>query len=250
MKALILRHDAQSAIATSYALAEKGFQILCVDTLAVAHALIRIDTVDLLVLDERVEGQLTHAIALSGERKNPFLSAIILTDRSAGECDDLYDLIPSLYALAGVESSAELIGKLAMSAVGNLDEIAARVARQAAIELAAHREIEEVALIIEPEMAMAKAPELAVEDIVSGALLLENAVLIAPDDDGESGAPAFADVAIAAPALEEAASDSEPEELERVEDAVLAEVAALFRSHPLSHLAGFERSAVAQAQSL
>ncbi len=38
MKALILRHDAQDAIATSQALADKGFQILCVDTLSVAHA--------------------------------------------------------------------------------------------------------------------------------------------------------------------------------------------------------------------
>ena len=96
MKALILRSDAKASVATAHALIEKGFQILSVDTQAVAHALIRVDTIDLLVMDERIEGQLTHAIALSGERRNPYLSTILLTDRKAHETDDLFDLIPCL----------------------------------------------------------------------------------------------------------------------------------------------------------
>ncbi len=81
MKALILRQDANAASATSHQLIDQGFKILCVETLSVAHTLIRVDAIDLLVMDERIEGQLTHAIALSGERKNPRLKAIMMTDR-------------------------------------------------------------------------------------------------------------------------------------------------------------------------
>ena len=236
MKALILRQNAVSTAAISQALADKGFQILCVDTLAAAHALIRMETVDLLVMDERVEGQLTHAIALSGERKNPYLSAIILTDRPGMECDDLYELIPSLYALIGAETVADLIGKLAISAVSSVDEIAVRIARQDEVE--------------QEEEQAAQEAEAMFEEAANDALLLENAVLINPDDDGESGAPAYADVAIAAPELPQIATADTAVELEKVEDAVMAEVAALFRSHPLSHLAGRGQSAVARPQTI
>ncbi len=138
MKALILRQDAVAADVTSRALIDKGFQILCVETLAVAHALIRVDTIDLLVMDERIDGQLTHAIALSGERRSPYLSAIILTDRHGEETDDLYDLIPCLYALAGTQTSAHVLGQLALCAVSNIDEAMARVNRRRQEEDAAN----------------------------------------------------------------------------------------------------------------
>jgi len=155
MKALILRNDAEAGVATSRALIDKGFQVLCVETQAVAHALIRIDTIDLLVMDERVQGQLTHAIALSGERRNPYLSAILLTDRAGEDTDDLYGLIPALYALAGTASGPDLIARLAMSAVSGQDAIAARVARDAALETQDVEEVEEAVEVttagIEPD---------------------------------------------------------------------------------------------------
>jgi hypothetical protein len=131
MKALILRSDADAAVATARVLTEKGFQILCVDTQKVAYALLRLDTVDLLVMDETIEGQLTHALALSGERRNPYLSTILLTERIGAQTDDLYDLIPCLHALVGVRTPASLLGKLAVASVSNKDAIAARVAQNA-----------------------------------------------------------------------------------------------------------------------
>lgn len=130
MKALILRQDPDAADVTSRALIDKGFQILCVSSLAVAHALIRVDTIDLLVMDERIDGQLTHAIALSGERRSPYLSTIMMTDRHGEETDDLYELIPCLYALAGMQTSAHVLGQLALCAVSNQDEAVARVNRR------------------------------------------------------------------------------------------------------------------------
>ncbi len=136
MRALILRNDPNAAVASSRALIDKGFQILCVDTRQAAETLVRMDTVDLLVMDEQVQGELTHCVALSGERRNPYISAILMTDRSREETDDLYDLIPSLYALAGVDTAPTLVGQLAVASVVNSAETIARVAENAAADLA------------------------------------------------------------------------------------------------------------------
>ncbi|WP_296428585.1 imidazoleglycerol-phosphate dehydratase [Yoonia sp.] len=131
MKALILRSEAESAAACAQALINKGFQVLCVETRRVAHALIQLDTVDLLVLEERIDGQLTHALALSAERRNPYASVIIVTDRPGAETDELYDLIPCLYGVIGTQSSAALVSQLALSSTENFEEAQARVRRHA-----------------------------------------------------------------------------------------------------------------------
>jgi hypothetical protein len=131
MKVLILRSDAGAAVATARVLTEKGFQVLCVETHKVAYALLRLDTIDLLVMDETIDGQLTHSLALSGERRNPYLSTILLTERIGSQTDDLYELIPCLHALVGVRTPASLLGKLAVASVSNKDAIAARVAHNA-----------------------------------------------------------------------------------------------------------------------
>ena len=232
MKALILRADAKASVETARVLIDKGFQILTVDTQAVAHALIRVDTIDLLVMDERIEGQLTHAIALSGERRNPYLSAILLTDRKAEETADLYDLIPSLYGMVGMQTAPDLLAKLALCAVSNIETALARVAKNADVAAA----------------ELVKASE-------NEPLILAQSAIISPEDDSDSGAPCYADVAIAAPAMAEiAVADSqftfqkvgdlladetkevvEEEALAEHEDPVSAEVAALFRKHPLLH---------------
>lgn len=131
MKALILRNSAETAAQSAQALMQKGFQVMCVETREAAHAMIRIETIDLLVMEERVEQRLTHALALSAERRNPYISTILMTDRGAAETDDLYDLIPCLYALAGTAISPQLLGQLALSSVENFDEAEARVGRHA-----------------------------------------------------------------------------------------------------------------------
>lgn len=230
MKALILRSDAKASVETAHALIDKGFQILTVDTQAAAHTLIRMDVIDLLVMDERVEGQLTHAIALSGERRNPYLSAILLTDRRAEETDDLYDLIPCLYGLAGSDTAPELLAKLALSAVSNIEAALARVAEVAAVEAAEAAETPQLERLILPQPA-----------------------LTPPDDDTDSGAPCYADVALAEPALAEIAAsvqqatpETAPEVFtgdltlversatpETLQDAVNAELAAIFREQPV-----------------
>ncbi len=246
MKALILRADPDASCDTARALIDKGFQILTVDTQAVAHALIRVDAIDLLVMDERIEGQLTHAIALSGERKNPNLSAILLTDRGRDETDDLFDLIPSLYGMIGSDAASELVAQLAVAAVEKQSTASVMSAQEDTTEEA---ETNEVAPLV-----------LALSDMTP------------TEDDSESGAPCYADIAIAAPALAEImAAENQirlektvhPDPvaqsetcvvrdvarqiavvektaldrkalLEKVEDVVNEEVASLFRKYPSS----------------
>lgn len=129
MKALILRKNATATASCAQALIDKGFQVVCVDTRKVARALIQLETIDLLVMDEQVDGRLTHALALSAERRNPYVSTIMVTDRTGPETDDLYDLIPCLYGLVGSESSGRLISQLALASTENFDEAQARVQR-------------------------------------------------------------------------------------------------------------------------
>ncbi|WP_400087382.1 imidazoleglycerol-phosphate dehydratase [Yoonia sp. R78084] len=224
MKALILRNDAAASLSTAHALIDKGFQILSVDTQALAHALIRLDTIDLLVMDERIEGQLTHAIALSAERRNPHLSAILVTDRTAEQTDDLFELIPSLYGLVGHDTTARVLGKLALSAVS------------APIHLPVF--VEDAAVTEVPEVF--ETPQLE-------PLLLLHAQLTEVADDWDNEEPDYADVAIAAPALSEMVAAAESVVFQHTNDPVPAEVAALFRKTALPHFLQAPPPVAAQA---
>ncbi|SFS14607.1 hypothetical protein [Yoonia litorea] len=202
MKALILRQDPEAACAVSRALMDKGFQILCVEKLDVAHALIRVDTIDLLVMDERIDGQLTHSIALSGERKAPFISTILFTDRDRDETDDLYLLIPSLYALVGSTVDAYVVGRLALAAVSNTEDVMARVTRQQAID--------------DYDQSL---PPLVLHDAEP-----RYAASVSDDEDSP------ADLAIALPEMAEIRREELGAPPERLDEVIMAEVAAILRA--------------------
>ncbi|MGJ8622523.1 MAG: imidazoleglycerol-phosphate dehydratase [Yoonia sp.] len=206
MKALILRQDPHAACAISKVLIDKVFQILCVESLAVAHALIRMDTIDLLVMDETFDGQLTHSIALSGERRSPYISAIMLTDRDRADTDDLYDLIPCLYALAGMTISPHILGQLAIASVSSAEDAVARVQQRTLVLTDA----------VVPETAdeLSEAFDIQADQMLAQEMLVEDADL--------------ADVAIAAPAMAEIAAQAPAP----AQVAVEPDVAAMLRAQP------------------
>ena len=121
MKALILRHDADAAIATARVLVDCGYQISCCESHKIADAVVQLDTFDLLVMDEMIDGQLTHTLALSAERQNPDVTTFLMTDRGGAQTDDLFDLIPSLHALLGHAMPATVIGQLALASTHSAD---------------------------------------------------------------------------------------------------------------------------------
>lgn len=256
MRALILRNDPDAAVESSRALIDKGFQILCVENRTIAETLIRMDTIDLLVMDEEVEGCLTHGIALSGERKNPYISSIIVTDRTKAETDDLYDLIPSLYALVGGNTGPKLVGQLALSSVANVEDARARVRRNRAADaadLADNAPVEEpVVTATNPlpdfaEPAVAAAIQERTEPAVVTALeqAAEAAPLITLPDavrevslaEDDNDIPSYADLIFATPALAELATedyfDEADDEAEAIIGPVLPDMAGVSARRPL-----------------
>ncbi|WP_322889639.1 MULTISPECIES: imidazoleglycerol-phosphate dehydratase [unclassified Yoonia] len=182
MKAMILRDDAADAVQTAHILANKGFQTLCVTSRDIAQAMIRADVIDLMVMDERIGMQLTHTLALSAERRNPFVSTIIMTDKGAEATDDLYGLIPSLYALVGTRTGPDILGKIVLSAIANTEEVARRIDRHLAAEAA------ELALPEDDFDLLAEDDDVSIWDEA---------------DDEDEDHDDTADVIFAAPALDE-----------------------------------------------
>lgn len=135
MKAMILRADFCAAAQLAHHFAGQGLQPLCASDQDTARAMIRADTIDLIVMDERIGAQLTHALALSAERCNPCVSVILMSDRDPAAVDDLFVLIPSLCAVLGMQSEAGLTGKIALCALADRDVNLARVSRQMAADL-------------------------------------------------------------------------------------------------------------------
>lgn len=127
MKALVLREEMEAVASLVQTLSAKGFQVLCVESRHTARAMLRLETIDLLIMDEQIRGALTHAVALSAERANPYINQILLTDRPGFETDDLFDLIPSLYCLAGRATPPVLLTQLAMSSIESFEQAKQRV---------------------------------------------------------------------------------------------------------------------------
>lgn len=251
MRALILRNDPDAAVESSRALIDKGFQILCVENRTIAETLIRMDTIDLLVMDEEVEGCLTHGIALSGERKNPYISAIIVTDRTSQETDDLYELIPSLYALVGSNTAPKLVGQLALSSVANVDDVRARVRRNLAADAADF--VGDMAVETPQDLAVDPVPEVADAAVVAApqpavvtavpAVADAAALIRLPETAKEASLaeddidiPSYADVIFATPALAELASEDYFDNAEEEDDVVgplLPDFAGIAAQQPL-----------------
>ncbi len=197
MKALIMRDDAEAAAGCAKALLDKGFQVACVESRHIAQALLRIEPVDLLVMDERVGGRLTHALALSAERRHPYISAILMTDRPGEDTDELYELIPSLYALAGISVAPGILAQLALSSIEDFAQAEARVGRLTAADLA------EAALGPDPDIEdeLADWEDDLVDEIV---LITDDAASICGHD-----IPLYSDVAQSHPALAEELPEEE-----------------------------------------
>ncbi len=210
MKALIMRDDAEAAAGCAKALLDKGFQVACVESRHIAQALLRIEPVDLLVMDERVGGRLTHALALSAERRHPYISAILMTDRPGEDTDELYELIPSLYALAGISVAPEILAQLALSSIEDFAQAEARVGRLTAADLA--------------EAALGPGPDIEDELADWEDDLVDEIVLITDDASAFGGPdiPLYSDVAQSHPAL----AEELPEE-EEILDPAMADKADL-----------------------
>lgn len=117
MQALIFddHYDRQARLTAT--LMKTGIHTFATCTAEIAESTIRRNVIDLLIAPERVAGKLTHTLVLLAEYRNPMVSAMILTDRTDPDVEELFLLLPSLHCLLAPDSPPELIRKLAIASM-------------------------------------------------------------------------------------------------------------------------------------
>ena len=117
MQALILSDDPSTHHRLSQCLIKRGFQVVNSESVMMATAHVRAWIFDLVVMTEHVNGCLTHRVALSAEKRAPFVKTVLLSDRTDEEVDELYDLLPSLVSIVSPSLASGLIGQIALANV-------------------------------------------------------------------------------------------------------------------------------------
>ncbi|SMY09156.1 response regulator [Flavimaricola marinus] len=131
MQVMVMNDDPEVQIRVTKGLMSKGFQVVGMETIARACAYVKLDPVDILITGERIGGRLSHTVALAAEYANPMVTTMLLTDRKDPEIDELYDLLPSLYALISPQSDPAIVTRLALSAVASPEDAERRMHRNA-----------------------------------------------------------------------------------------------------------------------
>jgi hypothetical protein len=116
MHVLILDDKVARQEAAAIGFMRAGFQVTATPSLSVAEACVCGGVLDLLIAVERLQGRLTHSLALLAEFHNPALSTVLITDRSGAETDELPELIPSVHSLVDGQATADSLVALGRSA--------------------------------------------------------------------------------------------------------------------------------------
>lgn len=112
MQALILNSDRSVLRAHTVALLKHGFSVVNATSLEEAQDYSRLGAFDLVLMEERVEGRLTHTISLIAEQKKDDVITVLITDRADNALNELCDLLPSLNCFVGTGVSNDLLMKL------------------------------------------------------------------------------------------------------------------------------------------
>lgn len=117
MQVLILDDDSNRAARLLQALAARGLQVTCAETLPLAEAMVRRGLPSLLILAERVGGRLSHALALLAGCGDRPLPVIFITPRQGDDAAELFDMIPSALSLVGPGVRPETMADIAQAAL-------------------------------------------------------------------------------------------------------------------------------------
>lgn len=116
MQVLILEDDPAFQAQIAQTMMGHGFNVLCVETVPAAEAFLRLGMVDVLIAGERIGGKLSHPVALLAECRNPLLAAVLRTDRTGPDVDELFDLVPSLVGIMGRAVAPALVSQIVLAA--------------------------------------------------------------------------------------------------------------------------------------
>jgi hypothetical protein len=156
MQVLILEDDPAFQAQLAQAMMAKGFNVLCVATVPAAEAFLRLDMADVLIFGERIDGRLTHPVALLAECRNPLVAAVLLTDRTGPDLDELFDLMPSLVGILGRRVAPPVVTQVVMAAVAGMATESAR-SRLASRWAAAEAEVADMPVTAAPATVQPQA---------------------------------------------------------------------------------------------
>ncbi|WP_420860728.1 response regulator [Algirhabdus cladophorae] len=112
MQALILNSDPEIRKIHTLALLGHGFAVVSAANLEEAQDYSRVGAFDLVLMEERLEGRLTHTISLIAEQKKADVVTILVTERADEGLNELCELLPSLNCIVGPGVDKSLLLKL------------------------------------------------------------------------------------------------------------------------------------------
>lgn len=123
MQVLLLDNNAKRHEDVMVAFIKSGFQVTATSSQLVAQTYLDHGVVDLLVMAEKVNGQLAHNTALYAEHRNPHLSTIMITDRLGSDVEELYELIPSVHCIVGTTVPGKTIVALGRASIASVSPV-------------------------------------------------------------------------------------------------------------------------------
>ena len=159
MHALLVSDQPKLMTQISSKLMDCGFLVLGVNSVDAAEQFLRDTSVDLLVMEEKVSGRLTHTLSLLAEYRVSTSSTVIVTERQGDDLDELFELLPGLSCVFGKGIPAEFVAQMALASTsgraikGKLSSKA--MARPALPKPEAEQSVEPVAADAQPEEAVA-----------------------------------------------------------------------------------------------
>ncbi len=122
MQALIVHDDFSEVERLGRALSRRGFMVTSSSDQRQAQSYVRRTVTDLLVLKQQIGNRHTTSVALAAEHHNPRTATILMSERPRADAVELFELIPSLQAVLGMEPEAQLLASLGLQAVQNPGE--------------------------------------------------------------------------------------------------------------------------------
>ena len=117
MQALILGDDHRQQARLAAAMMKAGFQVFCVESAAAAASYIRHELIDVLVLTETRSVRINQSCACVGQSRNRAVSVIVITDRTGPAIQELFEEVPQLYGVMGLQMAPAMVAALAVASI-------------------------------------------------------------------------------------------------------------------------------------
>jgi hypothetical protein len=117
MQVLILGDDHAQQARLAAAMMKKGFQVICVETAGAASSYIRGQFIDVLILAETRSGRIGQSCACVTQSRNPQVSVIVITDRTGAATQELFDEVPLLYGVIGLQMAPGMVAAIALASI-------------------------------------------------------------------------------------------------------------------------------------